>query len=158
MLKATLPGSFDPPTIGHINIIERASYLFDEIVVVVAVNRNKNYLFTPEERVSMICELVKSWKNVSVTTCDILIVEFMKKIDSRLLIRGVRGNNDFAYEFELSMMNKSLNPEIETIFIPADPRYFLIRSSSIKEVASFQGDVSGMVPAAVASELKRKYS
>ena len=157
MLKAIFPGSFDPPTLGHINIIERASYLFDEIVVVIAENRNKDYLFTADERIAMITNLVASWKNVSVAACNILIVEYMKKINSRILIRGLRGANDFAYEFELSMMNKSLNPEIETVFITTDPRYIIIRSSSIKEVASFHGDVSGMVPALVADALKIKF-
>jgi len=158
MLKAAFPGSFDPPTSGHINIIQRAANIFDELTVVVAENRQKKYLFSAEERASMIRELVKENKNVSVTVCGCLIVEFLKKMGIKLLIRGVRGLEDFSYEFEVSMMNRTLDPEIETIFMTTDPEYFVIRSSSIKELASFNGDLRGMVPPVVAKALKDKYS
>jgi pantetheine-phosphate adenylyltransferase len=158
MLKAIFPGSFDPPTFGHINIIERASSFFDEFIVVVAANRGKNHLFSPDERIAMLKELVKSWKNVSVVLWDSLIVDFMKIHDIRLMVRGVRGANDFSYEFDLSMMNKALAPHIETIFMTTDPEYFVLRSSTIKELASFHGDVSAMVPPLVAEALKRKYT
>jgi len=157
MMKAAFPGSFDPPTSGHVNIIHRAAAIFDELVVVVAENKQKKYLFSAEERASMITELVKDLKNVSVTVCDCLIVDFLKKKDIKLLVRGVRGLEDFSYEFELSMMNKALRPEIETIFMTTDPEYFVIRSSSIKELASFQGNLQGMVPPLVAEALKKKY-
>ena len=157
MLKAAFPGSFDPPTSGHINILKRAAAIFDELVVVVAENRQKKYLFSAEERASMIRELVKDRKNVSVTVCGCLIVDFLKKSGIKLLIRGVRGLEDFSYEFELSMMNRTLDPEIETIFMTTDPEYFVIRSSSIKELASFNGDLHGMVPPLVAKALKEKY-
>jgi len=157
MLKAAFPGSFDPPTSGHINIIRRAAAIFDELVVVVAENRQKKYLFSAEERSSMITELVKDCKNVSVTVCDCLIVDFLQKNDIKLLIRGVRGVEDFSYEFELSMMNRTLGPGIETIFMTTDPEYFVIRSSSIKELASFKGNLHGMVPPLVAEALKKKY-
>jgi pantetheine-phosphate adenylyltransferase len=158
MLKAAFPGSFDPPTSGHINILKRAAAIFDELVVIVAENRQKKYLFPAEERASMIRELVKDRKNVSVIVCDCLIVDFLKKSGIKLLIRGVRGLEDFSYEFELSMMNRTLDPEIETIFMTTDPEYFVIRSSSIKELASFNGDLHGMVPPLVAKALKEKYS
>jgi pantetheine-phosphate adenylyltransferase len=157
MLKAAFPGSFDPPTLGHMNIIQRAAGIFDELLVVVAENRQKKYLFSAEERVSMLRRLVESTKNVSICVCDSLIVDFLKKREIRLLIRGVRGMEDFSYEFELSMMNKALNSGIETIFMTTDPEYFVLRSSSIKELASFGGDVSGMVPPPVAEDLKEKY-
>jgi pantetheine-phosphate adenylyltransferase len=157
MLKAAFPGSFDPPTSGHINIIQRAAAIFDELMVIVAENRQKKYLFPAEERASMIRELVKDQKNVSVTVCDCLIVDFLKKSGIKLLIRGVRGMEDFSHEFELSMMNRTLDPGIETIFMTTDPEYFVIRSSSIKELASFNGDLNGMVPPLVASALKEKY-
>jgi pantetheine-phosphate adenylyltransferase len=158
MLRAVFPGSFDPPTFGHINIIERACALFDEFVVVVAENRGKKYLFSADERIAMLKELVKPRENVSVLLCDTLIVDFMRKIDARLLVRGVRGVNDFAYEFELSMMNKALAGGIETIFMTTDPAFFVLRSSAIKELASFHGDVSTMVPPLVAEALKNKYT
>jgi pantetheine-phosphate adenylyltransferase len=158
VLKAAFPGSFDPPTFGHLNIIERASSLFDELVVVVAKNREKRYLFSAEERIAMIAELVKPWKNVSVALCDSLIVEFVKERDIRLLVRGVRGIHDFSYEFELSIMNKALSSNVETIFMTTDPEYFVLRSSAIRELASFHGDVSAMVPPLVAEALNLKYT
>jgi pantetheine-phosphate adenylyltransferase len=157
MLKAAFPGSFDPPTLGHLNIIQRAASIFEELVVVVAENRQKKYLFSAGERVSMIRELTRDRKNVSVEVCDSLIVGFLQKRDIKLLIRGVRGVNDFSYEFELSMMNKALDARIETIFMTTDPEYFVLRSSAIKELASFQGNVSGMVPPLVAEALNAKY-
>ena len=157
MMKAAFPGSFDPPTSGHLNIIRRAASIFDELVVVVAENKQKKYLFSAEERASMITELVKDRKNVSVTICDCLIVDFLMKKDIKLLIRGVRGLEDFSYEFELSMMNRTLDPEIETIFMTTDPEFFVIRSSSIKELAAFHGNLRGMVPPLVAKALKEKF-
>ncbi|MDR0761194.1 MAG: pantetheine-phosphate adenylyltransferase [Treponema sp.] len=157
MLKAIFPGSFDPPTFGHLNIIERARGVFEELVVVVAENREKKRLFSPEERIAMLKELTKSWKNVTVALWDSLIVDYMKLHDIRIMIRGIRGVNDFAYEFELSMMNKALDPRIETIFMTTDPEYFVLRSSAIRELASFHGDVSAMVPPLIAEALKEKY-
>lgn len=158
MLLAAFPGSFDPPTFGHLNIIERAREIFDEIHIVVAVNKEKHFLFTAEERLAMIRELVKHWSNVTVSRCDTLVVDFLKKSNIKVLLRGVRGVSDFAYEFDLSMVNKGLNPAIETIFITTDPRYFVLRSSTIKELASYGGDVSAMVPQIVANELKKKFT
>ena len=158
MSIAVFPGSFDPPTLGHINIIERASTLFDELVVIIAENRQKKYVFSAAERLTMISELIKPWKNVSTLIWDSLIVDYMKKENIRLLVRGVRGIDDFSYEFELSMMNKALHPEIETLFMTTDPKYFVLRSSSIRELASFHGDVSAMVPPIIAQALKSKFN
>ena len=158
MFKAVFPVSFDPATLGHMNIIERASALFDEFVVIIAENRQKRYLFSAQERFEMMRELVKPWKNVSVIIWDSLIVNYLKQENIHLLVRGVRGMDDFSYEFELSMMNKALHPQIETLFMTTDPKYFVLRSSSIRELASFQGDVSGMVPPLVAKALKARYS
>ena len=158
MFKAVFPGSFDPPTLGHLNIIERASVIFDEVMVVVAENRQKKYFFTAQERLEMMEEMVKSGKNVRCFIWDSLIVDFMKREDIRLLIRGVRGMDDFSYEFELSMMNKALYPHIETLFMTTDPKYIVLRSSSIKEIASFHGDVSQMVPPLVADALKKRFA
>ena len=157
MLKAVFPGSFDPPTFGHLNIIERAALIFDELVVVVADNRQKKYLFSVEERLEMMKKIVNSGGNVRITSWDSLIVDFLKKENIRLLIRGVRGMDDFSYEFELSMMNKAMHPHIETLFMTTESKYIVLRSSSIKELASFNGDVSQMVPPLVAEALKRKF-
>jgi pantetheine-phosphate adenylyltransferase len=158
MFKAIFPGSFDPPTLGHMNIIERASTLFDELVVIIAENRQKKYFFSAEERFSMMSELIKPWKNVTTFIWDSLIVDFMKKENIHILLRGVRGVDDFSYEFELSIMNKALYPHIETLFMTTDPKYFVLRSSSIRELASFHGDVSAMVPPIVAEALKMKFT
>jgi pantetheine-phosphate adenylyltransferase len=158
MQKAVFAGSFDPPTFGHLNIIERAQILFSEVHVVVAVNSEKKYLFSAEERVEMIREMVKHWPNVQVHPWDNLIVAYARKIDARILVRGVRNFSDFSYEFDLAMMNRGLNPEIETIFLSTDPDFFVLRSSAIKELASFGGDVSSMVPEQVARALKLKFS
>jgi pantetheine-phosphate adenylyltransferase len=157
MQKVAFPGSFDPPTLGHLNIIRRAAGIFDELVVVVAENRRKSYLFSAQERVSMLRELAADLKNVSISICDTLVVDYLAEEGINLLIRGVRGLDDFSYEFELSMMNKALDSRIETIFMTTDPEYFVLRSSAIKEVASFHGNISGMVPPLVARELKLKY-
>lgn len=158
MVRAVFPGSFDPPTFGHLNIIERARTMFSEIHVVVAVNSEKKYLFSPDERVELIRGMVAGWENVTVHTWNNLIVEYARTIDARVLIRGVRNLADFSYEFDLAMMNRGLNPEIETVFLSTDPQYFVLRSSAIKELASFGGDVSTMVPPAVATLLHAKYA
>ena len=157
MFKAVFPGSFDPPTLGHLNIIERASCLFDELVVIIAENRQKRYFFTAEERLGIMSQLIKPWKNVSTLIWESLIIDYMKEKNIRLLVRGVRGMEDFSYEFELSMMNKALHPNIETLFMTTDPKYFVLRSTSIRELASFGGDVSAMVPPLVAEALKAKF-
>ena len=157
MVKAVFAGSFDPPTFGHLNIIERVQKLFPEIHVVIAVNNNKTYCFSGEERLEMIQKLVSGWNNVSVHLWDSLIVDYAKKIKADVLIRGVRNDNDFLYEFDLAMMNKSLNPQIETLFLVPDPKFFVLRSSSIQELAAFGGDVSTMVPPIVEAMLKKKF-
>ncbi len=157
MITAVFPGTFDPPTYGHLNIIERTSRLFDSIDVAIAVNPDKHYLFSDEERISMLKALTEPYRNVSVHVCNTLVVEYCKRVGANVLLRGIRNSNDFSYEFDLSLVNKSLDSEIETLFVPTEQRYFLIRSSSIKELAKFGGDVSGMVPPVVEAALREKY-
>ena len=157
MTKAVFPGSFDPMTNGHINIIQRAAKLFDEIDVVIAVNEYKKYLFSTEERLSLVQELIMPFRNVSVHVWDGLIVEYAKQTGAKVLIRGIRNMNDFSYEFDLSLMNHNLNPEVETLYIPTDQKFLLLKSSAIKELAKLGGDVSGMVPENVKKALERKY-
>ena len=118
MVKAVFAGSFDPPTNGHLDIIQRASSLFDSIDVVISVNPEKKYLFTQEERQEMLKELLKGYKNVQVHLWQGIIVNYAKKVGAKVLIRGIRSNNDFSYEFDLAHMNQNLNPEIETLFLP----------------------------------------
>jgi pantetheine-phosphate adenylyltransferase len=158
MRKAVFPGSFDPPTLGHLDLIGRSAAVFDELLVVVAENRRKSGLFSAEERYAMLEKLVKPWENVSVFIWDSLLSGFMERYNVKVLVRGVRGAVDFAHEFELALGYKILNPALETFFIPADPRFFAVRSSAVKEVASFNGDISTLVPDIVADALKIKYN
>jgi len=157
MVKALFPGSFDPPTFGHLNILERSRKIFREIDVVIADNRNKKYLFSEEERLVFMRELTAPWDNVSVHVCRTLIVDYAQKNGASVLIRGIRGSADFSYEFDLSLLNSTLNPNIETLFFPTDSRFFLLKSSAIKELASFGGDISAMVPVSVEKALRVKF-
>ncbi len=157
MMKVVFPGSFDPPTNGHLNVMQRASRLFDELWIVIANNQMKKYLFTAEERSAIVKSLVADLPNVQVTIWEGLIVEFASRIGARTILRGVRALADFEYEFELGMMNRGLDPGIETLFMPTDQKYFVLRSSAIKELAMFKGDVTGMVPPIVAEALRAKF-
>lgn len=156
MQRIVYPGSFDPPTYGHLNIIQRASRLFDMLEIVIADNKRKKYFFTADERFEMITEMVAGLHNVQVNLWNGLIVDFVSNVGARVILRGVRALSDFEYEFELSLINKGLNPQIETIFMPTDKKYFVLRSSAIKELAMFNGDVSSMVPPVVVRALKAK--
>jgi pantetheine-phosphate adenylyltransferase len=157
-VKAIFPGSFDPPTFGHLNLIERSHPFFAELHVVIAVNKNKQTLFSPNERRSMLAELVAPWKNVTVALHDRLIVEYAREHCIRVLLRGIRNIEDFAHEFDISLMNRALDLRVETFFIPTDQRFFVLKSSAIKEIASFGGDVSAMVPPLIADALKNKFA
>lgn len=157
MTSAVFAGTFDPPTNGHMNIIRRASRLFDKLDVVVAFNPEKKFLFTPEERLEMLKNLTKDFENVSVHLWDKLVVDYAEQNRANILIRGIRNTNDFSYEFDLSLMNHSLNPNIETVFIPTEPKYAIVKSSSIKELAAFGGDISSMVPEIVKEAILKKY-
>lgn len=156
MIHALYPGSFDPVSYGHLNIIERGVTIFDQIDVVISVNVQKEYLFSAEERTTMMEELLGKYKNIRVHVWDKIIVDFADKIGAKVIIRGVRALSDFSHEFELAMLNSGLNSSIETFFIPTDPKYFVLRSSTIKELTMFGGDVSSMVPPNVEKALKAK--
>lgn len=156
MLKAVFPGTFDPPTNGHLNLISRAATIFEKVFVVVAVNQGKNCLFTAEERKLMMENLLRKYENVEVALWDRLVVEFASKYGAKVMLRGVRALADFGYEFELAMTNKGLSPDLEVMFMPTDPKYFVLRSSAIKEIAMYDGDISTMVPPEVADVLKQK--
>ena len=156
MTKAMFPGSFDPPTLGHINIIERSAKLYDKLYVVVADNIAKKCLFTAQERIKLIKDNFINHDNIEVLSYNGLTVDIAKELDVDVMIRGVRALADFGYEFELAMTNKQLLPGVETLFMPTDPHYFLLRSSAIKEMAAFGADISKMVPANVANELSKR--
>ncbi len=150
------PGSFDPPTNGHLNLIKRASLIFQELYVVIAVNNQKNTLFSAQERYEMMSLLLKGYSNVTVKLWDSLIVKFAEENHVKVMLRGVRALVDFGYEFELAMTNKELSPNVDILFMPTDPKYFVLRSSAIKEIALLDGDISTMVPPVVASALKQR--
>ncbi len=156
MRSAILPGSFDPPTNGHLNLIKRAAELADELYVIISVNRAKKYMFSEQERLEMMKELLKDCKNITVVSWDRLIVDFARERDIHVMIRGVRALVDFEYEFELAMTNKQLYKDLEIIFLPTDPRYFVLRTSAIKELASYGAEISSMVPDIVAKKLQYK--
>ena len=155
-MQVIFPGTFDPPTNGHLDLMRRAARMFGKVVVVIAVHPDKTALFNADERLAMVHALVADLPNTEVRVWNGLIVDFARRAGITTLLRGVRALSDFEYEFELSMMNKALYPAIETIFLPTDQKYFVLRSSGIKEVARFGGDVSSMVPDVVAKALTRK--
>lgn len=153
---ALFPGTFDPPTYGHVNIIERASKLCDKLYVVVANNIEKKCMFSAEERKAMLEEITKDIQNVEVVIYSGLMTRFAKERNASIMFRGVRAVGDFNYEFELAMTNKQLNPQVETLFIPTDPKFFLVRSSQIKEMAKFGADITNMVPHFIAKKIEEK--
>ncbi len=160
MVKAVFPGSFDPPTYGHLNIIERGAGLFDSLEVVVAVNSLKTPLLPTEEKKRLLeGEIFQmGLKDVKVSVCEGLVVEYARKAGASVLLRGVRSSGDFDYEFELSILNKQLNSSIETILLPTEPRFFVLRSSTIRELLRLGGDISAMVPPAVEASLREHFS
>ena len=153
---AMFPGSFDPPTMGHINIIRRSLKLYDRLHVVVADNINKKCLFSAQERVAVLKDIVSSSSNIEVVSYDGLMVNYARENNIGVMIRGVRAEGDFGYEFELAMTNMQMMKELEVLFMPTDPSYFMLRSSQIKEMAAFGADVSALVPAQVVELLKKK--
>ena len=152
MRRAACPGSFDPVTNGHIDIISRAALLFDEVVVAVGVNKSKNRLFSAEERIEMLTEAVRPYDNVVVDSFQGLLTDFCQKRDVIAIVKGLRAVSDFDYELQMAQMNSSLAP-IETVFVPTSPEYSFLASSLVKEVAAFGGDVSELVPPHVLERL-----
>ncbi|MEB3288213.1 MAG: pantetheine-phosphate adenylyltransferase [Vampirovibrionales bacterium] len=156
MPTAIYPGSFDPVTLGHIDIVTRASKMFDKIVMAVVKNTNKSSLMTLEERVSLIQDCTAHLKNVTVQGFDGLTVDLARKHKAKVIIRGLRAVSDFEFEFMMSQMNKSLNAEVETLFMMAGLEYQFLSSSLVKEVAKLGGDISKVVPAQAEALIKEK--
>ena len=154
--RAIYPGSFDPVTYGHLDLIKRALSIFDEIIVGVAVNTEKQPLFTLEERVDFMRRAVRSLKGVRVEALDGLTVEYAVRSKARTIIRGLRATSDFDYEFQMALTNRKLSKQVETVFLMPSENHFFLSSRLIKEIAGFRGDVSGYVPDFVASALRKK--
>ena len=152
MRRAVCPGSFDPVTNGHIDIVGRASSLFDEVVVAVGVNKSKNRLFTAEERIEMLLESCRDFDNVTVEGFQGLLTSFCEERGIHAIVKGLRAVSDFDYELQMAQMNASLT-DVETVFVPTSPEYSFLASSLVKEVATYGGDVSALVPASVHERL-----
>jgi pantetheine-phosphate adenylyltransferase len=155
-VKALYPGTFDPPTNGHVDLIQRGAKLFEHLTVAILNNPVKNPLFTVEERVEMLKESTSALGNVSVTAFDGLMVEFARLQGATAVLRGIRAISDYEHEFQMALMNRRLAPEVETVFLQPAGRYSFVSSRMLKEVFSFGGDVSGLVPPNVLKRLKAR--
>lgn len=158
MATALCPGSFDPPTNGHIDVIERAARLFDGVVVAVIANPAKAPLFSLEERTEMLAEALRDVPGVEIASFDGLLVDFARSRNLGIVIKGLRAVSDFEYELQMAQMNATLTPGLETLFLTAEPAWAFLSSSLVKEVARFGGAVEGLVPPAVAEALARRFA
>ncbi len=154
---AVYPGSFDPPTNGHIDLIERSRKMFDKLIVAVIVNPTKKPLFSVKERVKMLKLITKNIKNVEVDTFDGLLVDYLKNKKLKIVVRGLRVISDFEYEFQMALTNRKLYPEIEIIYLMPSEKWTYISSSLVKEVASFNGNIINFVPTEIERLVKLKY-
>lgn len=155
---AIYPGTFDPITNGHVDVIERAASMFDEVVVVIAVNSKKQTLFDESERLEMAEKSLEHLKNVKVQVFQGLVVDFAKQNKAVAIIRGIRAVSDFEYEFQMALMNRRLKPEVSTIFLMPHENYTYLNSSIIREISRYGQDTEGLVPAFVADKLREKFS
>jgi pantetheine-phosphate adenylyltransferase len=158
MNRALYPGSFDPVTFGHLDVLKRASQLFEEVLVAVAHNESKSALFSTEERVALLQESTRFLSNVRVTRFEGLLVNFARQQGARAILRGLRAISDFEYEFQMALMNRSLEPKLETLFLMPSEEYTYVSSRLVKEVSKLGGDVSRFVPECVASALRLQHN
>lgn len=155
-VKAIYPGSFDPTTNGHLDVIARASRIFDHLVVAVLNNSQKSALFSVPERVEMLTEAVQSFDNVSVATFDGLMVDFARHQNAQAVVRGIRAISDYEYEFQMALMNRRLAPELETVFMMPAEKYSYVSSRLIKEVFRLGGSIDGLVPPKIVDRLRER--
>lgn len=159
-VTAVCPGSFDPVTVGHLDIITRAAGMFSKVIVLVSTNANKTPVFSTEERISMLKAATVHLDNVSIDSYDGLLAEYTKKVNAGAIIKGLRAMSDFEYEFQMALTNKKLNPKTETIFLTTSAENMYLSSSMVKQIASMGGDISDFVPPvihkAVINRLNRK--
>ena len=158
MMKiAVYPGSFDPPTLGHLDVIKKASSIFDRVIVSVVENPNKKATFSKKERVRMLKKMTKGFKNVEVDTFKGLLVNYVKKKRANFIIRGLRAVSDFEYEFQMALINKKLNPQAETVWFLPFIEHIYISSSIVKEIAKYKGNISCLVPEEIVEDIRRKF-
>ena len=154
---AICPGSFDPITLGHLNIIRRTAKIFDEVVVCVMPNATKTSpMFTIEERVGMVERAVVRYENVRVETANILLAEYARQFENPVIVKGLRAASDFDYEFQMNLINKKINPELETMFLTASEKYTFLSSSVVREMATYGADLTGLVPVELIPEIEEK--
>ncbi len=146
MITAVYPGSFDPCTNGHLDIIKRCAKLFDKVYVAVLVNSSKSPTFTVDERIELLKDSVSEYPNVEICSFSGLLVDFMKSIDASIVIKGLRAVSDFEYEFQMALTNKALYPDVETFFLHTSQEYMFLSSSIVKEIAAYGGSLKGLVP------------
>lgn len=158
--RAIYPGSFDPPTYGHIDIVRRSLELVDEVVVAVVYNpQKKNYLFTPQERLDMFCEELKeAGDRVIYDSFHGLLVDYVERMQAKIIIRGLRAASDFEYEFQMALMNRHMKPDIDTVFLTTGAAHFYTAARLVKEIASLDGSVKGLVPPHVEKRLREKFA
>lgn len=155
---ALYAGSFDPPTYGHLDLVDRASKLFPKVIVAIGIHPQRAPLFTVEERLALMKEICASYENVEVQSFSGLLVDYGKRVGARVIVRGLRAGTDFEYELQIAHANADLRPEIDTVFLPTRTNYGFISASLVREIASYGGDVSRYAPEAVRAALKRKFS
>ena len=153
---AVYPGSFDPPTFGHLDIIARSSKVFSRVIVSVAKNLRKDAMFTATERLAMLRKLTRSYPNVEVDSFRGLLIEYVRQMDAHVVVRGLRAISDFEYEFQMAHMNRKLSPEVDTVFMMTGERYSYISSHIAKEIARFGGKIDDLVPPLVRDRMYRK--
>ncbi|MBQ9815598.1 MAG: pantetheine-phosphate adenylyltransferase [Lachnospiraceae bacterium] len=156
MKKAVYPGTFDPVTFGHIDVIRRSANIVDELVIGVLVNNQKTPLFTPEERVEMLKSVTKDIPNVTIVAFNGLLIDFAKSQNANFVIRGLRAVTDFEYELQMAQTNRIIDPDVDTIFLTTSLEYAYLSSSTVREVASFRGDISKFVPEHIARLVEQK--
>lgn len=157
MKRAVYPGSFDPMTKGHLDIIERASGIFDEVIIAVLINPEKKGLFNAEERVNMIEKTITDFKNVRVESFTGLLVDFMKKKEANLIVKGLRAVSDFEYELQMALLNNKLDTRVETVFLMTNEKYSCISSSAVKQIAMFGGKLTDFVPGEIVKDIEDKF-
>lgn len=156
MKIAIYPGSFDPITLGHLNIIKRAALCFDKLIVCVMVNSQKNGLFTPEERVELIRRVVSQLPNVEVDASSILLAEYAKQLRARVIVKGLRAVSDFEAEVQMSVINRKLNPNVDTMFLPSHEKYTYLSSTVVKEMVRYGVELSDFLPREIIQDVKKK--
>lgn len=159
MRRAIYPGSFDPVTLGHLNIIKRAAAMFDELIVLVSVNSSKSAgMFTPEERVELIRRVTEDIPNVRVDCCHELLAEYARRNRARVLVKGLRAVSDYEYELQMALVNRKLNPQLDTMFLPSSAKYTYLSSSIAKELASYGADLTDFLPREIIPDVEKKFN